>query len=71
LALLFGSSVPFGPEMLAERYPSGEAQYLTLFEQSLDNVIKEGFILSTDREEIMGLAKLGFSLARAMPAVIS
>ena len=63
MSLLFGSSVRFDPDKLAERYPLGEAQYLTQFASSLEMTIKAGFILSADREEIMGLAKFGFRSA--------
>jgi hypothetical protein len=60
LSFLFGSSVPFEQQKLAQRYPEGVRQYLSMFEESLESSIRAGFILRVDKDEIMGLAELGF-----------
>ena len=58
MAVLFGTSEPFDAATLAKLYPGGKVEYLKRFEASLDSSIKAGFILPTDKREILGLAAL-------------
>jgi hypothetical protein len=59
-ASLFGFTKPFDAEKLNSLYPAGRQEYLAKFSTSLDNAIKDGFILADDRQEIMALATAGY-----------
>jgi hypothetical protein len=56
MAMLFGSGEVFDADTLARLYPGGAAEYLERFTASLDAAIEAGFLLATDREEILALA---------------
>jgi hypothetical protein len=58
LGFLVGICEPFDAATLNRLYPGGKSEYLKKFEESLDSAIQAGFILSADREEILGLAAL-------------
>jgi hypothetical protein len=60
-AFMVGVGEPFDAATLKRLYPDGKDQYLRKFSASLDAAIKAGFLLSEDREEIMGVAALSFS----------
>ena len=60
VARLYGLSDPFDAPRLARLYPGGKAEYLRKFETALDAAIKAGFILATDKKEIMGLAAAAY-----------
>lgn len=64
LGYLAGVGEPFDAAALQRLYPGGEADYLAKFTASLDAAIAEGFLLAADREEILGLAKIGYPGAR-------
>ena len=55
----------FSPEELTKRYGS-EANYLKLYAQSLDRLIGRGFVLASDREEML---KTAAALYERRPAV--
>jgi hypothetical protein len=50
----------FSEEELAKRYGS-EANYLKLYAQSLDQLIAKGFLLASDREELLKTAAALFN----------
>ena len=56
MAFLFGAGEPFDTDTLAHRYPGGVAEYVALFTAALDSAIAAGFLLETDRDEILELA---------------
>ncbi len=56
LSYLFGSGEPFDAATVARIYPGGAAEFLGRFTASLDAAIRSGFLLPTDREEILDLA---------------
>ncbi len=56
LGFLVGVTEPFEPERLGTLYPDGKAQYLQQFEAALESSINAGFILQTDKAEILALA---------------
>jgi hypothetical protein len=56
LASLFGSGELFDAATLRRLYPAGATEYLERFGASLDTSIRGGFILPTDRQEILELA---------------
>ena len=55
-AFLFGKSEPFDQSALEAAYPDGQVDYVAKFTASLDHAIAGGFILASDRPEILGLA---------------
>ena len=55
----------FSPEELTKRYGS-EANYLKLYAESLDRLIGRGFVLASDREEML---KTAAALYERRPAV--
>ncbi|MCG5432429.1 hypothetical protein LV457_08995, partial [Mycobacterium sp. MYCO198283] len=46
----------FDIETLRSLYPGGPADYLERFTAALDIAITSGFLLTADREEILGIA---------------
>jgi hypothetical protein len=52
-------------DTLADLYPGGAAEYLELFEASLDATIEAGFLLAEDRTEILEVAASSFPLVVA------
>lgn len=62
-AFLFGVAEPFDAAKLAQLYPGGKVQYLKEFSTSLDSAITLGFILPTDKDEILSLAAVSSNLA--------
>jgi hypothetical protein len=64
-AMLFGRTEPFDDATLSTLYPGGKDEYVRRFEASLDATIAAGFLLSQDREEILGLAAASFPLVLA------
>ncbi|KAA0111376.1 alpha/beta hydrolase domain-containing protein [Mycolicibacterium sp. P1-5] len=56
LLAIFGSGEPFDSETLATLYPGGGAEYLERFTAALNEAIAGGFLLATDRAEILELA---------------
>ena len=60
--VLFGQTLPFDVDTLAELYPGGAAEYLERFEASLDATIEAGFLLAEDRAEILEVAASSFPL---------
>ncbi len=59
-AMMAGVCEPFDAATLDRLYPGGKSEYLKKFETSLTAAIKAGFILTADREEIMGLAAITY-----------
>lgn len=57
---LFGMSAAFSPSEIMRLY-SGRKGYMDRFERSLDSAIAKGFILPSDREEILSLAAINFA----------
>jgi hypothetical protein len=55
-AFLFGKSEPFDQSALEAAYPGGQVDYVAKFTASLDHAIAGGFILASDRPEILSLA---------------
>jgi Alpha/beta hydrolase domain len=55
-AFLFGTTRELAAADLARLYPGGKPGYLERFERSLDAVIAAGFLLATDRAEILAVA---------------
>jgi Alpha/beta hydrolase domain len=55
-----GSAIPYNQAALAQVYPGGKAEYLRQFQAALDKSIQSGFILATDRNEILALARRGY-----------
>ncbi len=64
-ALLFGRTVLFDDEALAERYPGGRSDYLGRFEAALDGTVAAGFLLDDDRSEILAVAAASFPVVLA------
>ena len=60
LAFLAGVCEPFDAATLSRLYPGGKPDYLKRFEKSLAAVIRTGFILPADRQEILGLAAIAY-----------
>jgi hypothetical protein len=60
LAGLAGVTEPFDAATLDRLYPGGKSEYLKKFEASLDSTIKAGFILATDKKEILDLAAIAY-----------
>jgi hypothetical protein len=56
ICMLFGSTAPIDPATLTSKYPTQDA-YVSAFEKSLDQAIKEGFVLQNDREAFLAEAK--------------
>ncbi len=56
MSLIFGSGEPFDEATLGRLYPGGPKEYLERFSAALDAAIQSGFILPTDRAEILDLA---------------
>jgi hypothetical protein len=56
ICALFGSTVPFDTDTLVALY-GDEAGYLAAFERSLDEAIGAGFLLASDRAEILDRAR--------------
>lgn len=59
-AFLFGSAEPFSAARLTQLYPGGKPDYMRRFTAALDRTIAAGFILPTDRTEILGLAAYAY-----------
>lgn len=55
-----GVGKPFDKATLERLYPGGKEEYLKKFEASLDDAIKNGYIVQEDRKEILGLALYTF-----------
>ena len=55
-AVMFGRTEPFDDAALSILYPGGMPEYLARFTGSLDAAIADGFVLSDDRDEILGIA---------------
>ena len=60
LAGLAGVTESFDAATLDRLYPGGKSEYLKKFQASLDSAIKAGFILPSDRQEILDLAALAY-----------
>jgi hypothetical protein len=56
LCALFGSTVPFDASTLVRLYEN-EARYLAAYERSLDTAIAAGFLLESDRTELLAQAE--------------
>jgi hypothetical protein len=56
MSAIFGSGEPFEEITLRRLYPGGATEYLERFTAALDTAIGSGFILPTDRTEIIELA---------------
>jgi hypothetical protein len=61
---LFGVTKPFDQATLDRVYPGGKREYLRRFRVSLDRSIAAGFLLASDREEILQLADLMYPGSR-------
>lgn len=57
---LFGTTLPFSAEELAQLYPAGRDSYLKQFGESLAQAVHKGFILAADAEEIRQLAAAAY-----------
>src|ERR1700722_17978540 len=64
-AMLFGRTEPFDDATLSTLYAGGKDEYRQRFEAALDTTIAAGFLLSEDREEILGVASASYPLAVA------
>jgi hypothetical protein len=60
LSFLFGTGELFDANTVRALYPAGAAEYLRRFTEALDLAIEAGFILATDRAEILELAAASF-----------
>jgi hypothetical protein len=60
MASIFGSGEVFDAANVCRLYPGGAADYLDRFTTALDSAIESGFILATDRAEILQLAAATF-----------
>ena len=60
MSSIFGSGEPLDAAAVRRLYPGGVADYLERFTAALDSSIQSGFILTTDREEILQLAAATF-----------
>lgn len=60
---LVGVGEPFSKARLAELYPGGKQEFLHRFTDALDRAIREGHVLSEDREEILAVAAIHFDRA--------
>jgi Alpha/beta hydrolase domain len=60
LGFMVGICEPFDAPTLDRLYPGGKSEYLKKFEDSLDSAIQAAFILSADRQEILGLAAFSY-----------
>jgi hypothetical protein len=56
LCALFGSTVPFDAPTLTRLYET-KARYLAAYERSLDTAIEAGFLLESDRTELLAQAE--------------
>lgn len=61
MASLFGSGELFDDSTLRRLYPGAATEYLQRFEAALDAAIRSGFVLTTDRHEILDLAAATYS----------
>ncbi len=61
-AILFGTTEPLDSSDRERRYPGGQADYLERFTKHLDTTIENGFLLSNDRAEILGIAGATYDL---------
>jgi hypothetical protein len=61
MSFLFGSGEPFDGAALSRLYPGGRPEYLDRFGSALDGAITAGFVVGSDREEILGLAAAAFA----------
>jgi hypothetical protein len=52
---LFGTTRPIDPELLAKRYPGGQAEYEEQFTAAADSAVAAGFVLAVDRDEIVAI----------------
>ncbi len=57
MASLFGTGELFDAGTIERLYPGGVEYYLARFEEALDRAIGFGFLLPTDRQEILELAR--------------
>jgi hypothetical protein len=60
LGFLVGSCEPFDQATLDRLYPGGKKEYLKKFQASLNSSIKAGFILESDKREILDLAAIAY-----------
>jgi Alpha/beta hydrolase domain len=60
LGFMVGVCEPFDAATLDRLYPDGKREYLKKFEASLSSAIDMGFILDTDRQEILDLAAIAY-----------
>jgi hypothetical protein len=60
LGFMVGVCEPFDAATLDRLYPDGKREYLKKFEASLSSAIDMGFILDTDRQEILDLAAITY-----------
>jgi Alpha/beta hydrolase domain len=60
LGFMVGVCEPFDVATLDRLYPGGKREYLKKFEASLSSVIKGGFILDADRQEILDLEAIAY-----------
>jgi hypothetical protein len=60
MSFLFGTGELFDAPTLRALYPAGAAEYLGRFTEALDRAIEAGFILPTDRAEILELAAASY-----------
>jgi hypothetical protein len=64
MSMLFGSGERFDAATLNRLYPGGAAEYLERFTESLDTAIRSGFLLHSDRAEILELAVATYPASR-------
>lgn len=64
MASIFGSGELFDTATVRRLYPGGVADYLERFTAALDSAIDSGYILTTDRDEILQLAAATFTTVR-------
>ena len=60
MSWIFGSGEMFDTATVQRLYPGGRADYLERFTASLDSAIQSGFLVASDREEILELAAATF-----------
>jgi hypothetical protein len=60
MSFLFGSGEVFDADTVRGLYPGGAADYVDRFTAALDRAIKDRFIVTADRAEILALAEATF-----------
>jgi hypothetical protein len=60
MSFLFGSGEVFDEDTVNRLYPGGASDYLERFTAALDRAIGAGFIVPSDRTEILELAAAAF-----------